>query len=118
MAYLKVVFKNLLTRTEENDEDFKLVSTLTKNQSRYHQNISQKYHCLFNMHNEMKIYFVKPFINDIYTYVVQSKSNVLVVNYHETRLFLPSAHMTHNRDILNKDGSTLSISEMLTAVSR
>jgi len=96
----------------------KLVSTLTKNQSRYHQNISQKYHCLFNMHNEAKIYFVKLFVNDIYTYVVQSKSNLLVVNYHDTGLFLPFAQMTHNRDILNKDGSTLPISEMLTVVSR
>ena len=70
------------------------------------------------MHSEAKIYFVKPFINDIYTYVVQSKSNLLVVNYHETRLFLPSTQMTQNRDLLNKDGSTLLISEMLTAVSR
>jgi hypothetical protein len=70
------------------------------------------------MHNEAKIYFIKPFINYIYTYDVQSKSNLLDVNYCETRLLLPCAQMTQNRDILNKDGSTLSISEMLTAVSR
>jgi ribosomal protein S17E len=69
-AYCKVVFKNLLTWTEENDENRKLISTLTKNQSKYHQNISQKYHCLCNMDNKAKIYFFKPSINDIYTYIV------------------------------------------------
>jgi len=53
-----------------------------------------------------------------YTYVVQNKSNLLIVNDHETRLFFPSAQMTQNGDILIKDESTLSISEMLTAVSR
>lgn len=69
-AYFKVVFKNLLTWTEESNENLKLVSTLPKNQSRYHQNIHQKYHCVCDTHNEAKIYFFKPFINDIYTYVV------------------------------------------------
>jgi hypothetical protein len=53
-----------------------------------------------------------------YTYVVQNKSNLLIVDDHDTRLFLSFAQMTQNGDILNKDESTLSISEMLTAVSR
>ena len=69
------------------------------------------------MHNETKIYFVKPLINDIYICCTE-QVNLLIVNDHETRHFLPFARMTQNGDILNKDESTLSISEMLTAVSR